>query len=306
MIVVKGKPRGRGYWLVVTAVWIGFLVSVPFMIFAESRDRPSEDREEDKEKGKNCKMALRAVNFIERCSSLSSASEFSRKLRPYIFLVDNYYHCVQFVLSLAERPGNFGCIGTIKNSTKMFPKAQLKDLLKDCKRGSYAVYKGVYTNKLNEQRNIFAIGWVRKPDLVCYFLAMNAVSDEAQSLESNYIMVPRHDPDLPEIKTYLKVKFPNILKIWHARFGAVDQHNRVQQGIFEFWHTFRTSSFEKRSMTTVLGMMATNLYVCYKWDRKRIQKLDPAAESVKAFVEMAGPFFLKHSPRLKERQFCNL
>lgn len=286
-VVIDSKPRGRGWWICLMAIYLSKVSSVPYLIYAEARDAPSEDRVEDKNKGKNCQMAIRFLNFLENQIENPKKPQYKRHKKFHCFLFDSYYASVECALSFANR--GYGFLGAVKQNSADFPKEAGLELLKNEGRGAYAVWRTEIDGKM-----LYACAWKKTKEKCHFFIEHECGQGFAPSAKP--LLFRRHDPETGEI-TYKRVKVPDALTIWHKYFGAVDQSNRIHQGIVEFWKTFRTSSFEKRTLMTILGIKISNLYSIYLYDSKT--KIGHTDKSFLEFAKLFSVEFLHFSPKWK-------
>ncbi len=66
-------------------------------------------------------------------------------------------------------------------------------------------------------------------------------------------------------QTTKKIACPRVLNEYFSRIGAIDNHNKARQGILRLEKCWRTRDGFFRLFTTLLGMILTDAWLCYRY-----------------------------------------
>jgi hypothetical protein len=186
-----------------------------------------------------------------------------------VMIGDDLFTSVSLALALIKR--NVDYVGVKKRLSKEFPYQYLSNTMENAEPGTTTVLSTTVklTSHHNEERQLLAIGY--------------------KSLEANHhintilstigSVLPIGEVESPEDS--LK---PRVIHEMRRFFShAVDDHNNYRQGIQKVEESWKTQHCPKRFFATMLGMVAVNAYLAYKYELS-IERPDMKPETYMSFI----------------------
>ncbi len=141
----------------------------------------------------------------------------------------------------------------IKQGYSLFPKQELKDLLKTAPPGCHAIFRGV--DKLSRQ-NLWAIGWKFNSNKVMTFLATDRAGSIAPSPNPYKIRFPDQYGNL----RFRNIPRPGIVNLYYQYNNKIDVHNNFRQNFLGLEKKWITLNPYFRMLTTIIGVDVVDCY----------------------------------------------
>ena len=61
---------------------------------------------------------------------------------------------------------------------------------------------------------------------------------------------------------------PVVIEMFFRHFAAIDIHDHLRQGLLQIERAWKTNTWEHRIFGTMLGIIVTNAFLLYRYERK--------------------------------------
>jgi len=184
--------------------------------------------------------------------------------KAHTIIGDSWFASVALEGALRDKGFNF--LGLVKQNSSLFPKTYLKNW-----------FDGKYTDKvpvrgdsillaanIGGDRKIYALGYKSyKPKMIVSNRGANVLVED--KIITRHKTIERNGKFETSERTY-NIKQPQMVKLLFERFGAVDSHNQLRQGILELEREWLTHHWFQRVFATMFGIIVTDAYYAYKYD----------------------------------------
>jgi hypothetical protein len=186
---------------------------------------------------------------------------------------DSAFASVETLLALRRHDLHF--MGCVKTAHTGFCKGFLQEWAASTPRpdrGSHLCCVSPYVENGRNQQ-MLAVGWLDKK-------LKTFVSSRGTTLEGTPSKRPRHKivvneaGQLVSSRIVKEVKRPRVVEDLYKYFSAIDVHNHYRQGSLRIEDNWKTKTWTTRVFSTIIGMIATNAYLAYRYEHKVLGSMD--------------------------------
>lgn len=188
-----------------------------------------------------------------------------------IVIGDAWFASVATMTALHEHGLYF--TGIVKTAHKNFPTAAITQWASGADseggvqptRGAHKVLTSKYTCR-GQEFDMMAIGWKDTK-------TKQIISNTGNTKSGHIVTRLRHlkiDDSAGSPKTvrrFLSYPQPSVVKDMFQAFPTIDIHDHLRQGVLKMEASWKTHSWEHRFVATMLGIIFTNTYLAYRYDR---------------------------------------
>ena len=199
-------------------------------------------------------------------------------------IADSWFTSVALEIALREK--GFNLIGLVKQNSSLFPKAYLKEWFEG-KHSPSPPVRGesiLLVANMGGDKKIFALGYKSyKPKMI--------LSNRGATIPVEDLVIKRHKTIErngkleTSVRTY-NIKQPQMIKLLYSRFGAVDSHNQLRQGILELEREWLTHHWFQRVFATMFGIIVADAYYAYKYEFSSINAMGAEPLSFSKFIDV--------------------
>lgn len=207
------------------------------------------------------KEIMRGARFIQECGGLAGAAAALRLAFPYrdpnqwrIVVADSAFASVTAAVSFYKH--SFWFMGLVKTATRLFPKAYLNQ--QPCERGEHVTA----TARVGGEVNVMGVKW---QDKTTKFFVGTCSSNAPGHPHRR----KRYDIVDGEVQGIIvkEVPRPMIAEEYFDGAQMIDVHNHLRQSSINLEDTWRTKKWYHRMFATVFGMIITDAYLMYKYEK---------------------------------------
>ena len=183
---------------------------------------------------------------------------------------DSAFSSVETALALIRKGLYY--TGIVKTIRSMFPKDEFDKRF--AQKPSPNLGSHIVLQSVEEDILLIALAW--KDYSLRQFISTAGITVPLNNVEHTYTKKETVEDELGEEvvidQSYVvKYAWPSLVEHYHEGIGAIDLNNRYRQGNLKIEERWKTQNWPVRNFSTNFGIILTNAFLLWKYDRRRRQ-----------------------------------